>query len=327
VIGANMGILNSYIEENELNKKESNNNETINIVISLTGFEDDMFLGTRMDTKEGVKIKLRPVEQKGDFKRPEASDFADKRSKRFAPIGKSTLLFESCYQEDSGIWNSRWATALSTPKMESRVFILNSNVKINSRPSNEYVEVNTLKERVKVSNLEELKCALLKSFTATTNRARGFAVIKLSEANGDIHVFQAYPKLIDVPNENGNEGETIKVMDSPEESYLNFENDTKRSKIVFDLINNPEIDFEVFIGSRLYLGADTNKKIIENRITKEAFSKEYFIKSEVEGGYDKAGFKKTIIAIRNRDDGSVFVTALKPLVNNKIASPIELLKM
>lgn len=322
-----MGILNSYVEENELDKKESNNNETINIVINLTGFEDDMFLGLRLDTKENIKVRLRPVEQKGDFKRPEASDFADKRSKRFSPINKSIILLEGCYQEDNGIWNSRWATALSTPKMESRVFILNSNVKINSHSNNEYVEVNTIKEKVKVSNLDEFKAALLKSFTPTTNRARGFAAIKLTEKNGDFRVFQAYPKLIDVPNENGNEGETIKVMDSPDESYLNFENDTKRSKIVFDLINNPEIEFEVFIGSRLYLGADTNKKIIENKMSKEAFIKEYTIKSDDEKGYDKAGFKKTIIAIRNRDDGSIFITALKPLVNNKLGSPIETLNM
>lgn len=321
-----MGIINSYKEENELNKQEegTGNSETENIALQIKSYDDDLFHGIRMDTKEEVKVRMRPYEQKGDFARPEIEDFKSSKSKRHAPVNKSTLLMEGSYLEDDGVWNARWTSILSSPKYTSKVAILNANVRFIEKDENAYVEVNTLKKQINVKNIDELNEALLTAFTPTVARARGFAIIRLTESNGDSHVFQAFPKLDEAVDE---DGDTIKVMASPEESLSNFENDTKRSKIVYDLINNPEIKFDIFIGARLYLGADYRKKLVDKSpFEKEGFKRDYALKEEG-SKYEKALFKKTIMALRTREDGSLFITLLKPVVNNKAGVPIEQLEM
>jgi hypothetical protein len=320
-----MGILDSYVEQNNLNKKESSeHSETVNIPLKVTGYEDDMFVGIRMDTKEEVKVKMRDVEQKGDFTRPSIADFSTKKGKRYAPTGESILMLESSYQEEDGIWNTRWANTLSIPKRPDKVVVLNANVKIVDKADYSYVEVSTLKARVRIQSHEELREALKKAFTATAPRARGFALIKVMETDGSTFIFNAFPNLVELEDE---DGDKYKAMDTPENSLQKFEEDPKKSKIVFDLMNNPEIEFEIFIGARLYLGADTNKKVVENSYVSEAFKKEYMVEPKEDGERPRAGFKKTIMAIRARDDGSFFITAIKQLVNNQASVPIEELNM
>lgn len=324
-----MSTLKQYAEENNLNtpvSSKNDNQETINIPITVTGYIDNEFFeGIRLDTKEKVKIKMRPVEQKGENLRPVVENFADKKHKRYAEVNKSILLMENCYQEEDGTWNTRWANTLSSPKYKATVCILYSNVKIVEKTNRTYVEVNTLKSKKIISSVEDFKNVLLEAFSPKVNKARNFALIRLTDADGYKVIFNAYPNLVEIEED----GEKFKVMDSPELSYKKFMEDPKNAKkikTIMDLINVPDITIEVFLGTTLYLGADTNKKIVDNQFQSEQFKKEYIVKKEekeqtpdgeVIKVVERAGFKKTIIAFKNRDDGSLFVTALKALVNNE----------
>lgn len=324
-----MSTLKQYAEENNLNtplSSKNDNQETTNLPVSITGYIDNEFFeGVRLDTKENVRVKMRPVEQKGENERPVVGNFADKKHKRYAEAGKSILLMENCYQEEDGTWNTRWANTLSSPKYKSTVCILYSNVKIVEKPNRTYVEVNALKSKKIITNDEEFKNVLIEAFSPKVNKARNFALIRLTDADGYKVIFNAYPNLIEIEED----GDKFKVMDSPEASYQKFMEEPKNAKkikTIMDLINVPDITIEVFLGTILYLGADTNKKIVDNQYLVEQFKKEYIVKKEekeqtTEGEVikvvERAGFKKTIIAFKNRDDGSLFVTALKALVNNE----------
>ncbi len=66
--------------------------------------------------------------------------------------------------------------------------------------------------------------------------------------------------------------------------------------------------------------------IIEKNESIKAHLKKKPLKEEG-AKYEKALFKKTIMALRTREDGSLFITLLKPVVNNKVGIPIEQLEM
>ena len=323
-----MSKLNQYVEDNNLNKNNENkSNETVNLAIKVTNYLDgDLIEGVRIDTGEIVRGRMRNVEQKGELARPSIADFKTKNHKRFAPKDKSILMLENCYLESDGVWNTRWINTFSTPKRPSTVVVLNSHLRIVENGENSYVEVNAIKSKALITSGESLKESLLRAFTAKVHRARNYAIIRLTDADGAKFIIKAFPDLIEVVDPDDADSKT-KVMNSPENSYNKFVEDSQRSKIVFDLMNDPEITIEVFMASRLYLGGDTNTRIISTPYMKNGIKKEYNIES-VEG--DKKiieGYKKTIIAFRSRDDGSMFVTGVKQVVNNTIATSIENLEI
>ena len=111
-----------------------------------------------------------------------------------------------------------------------------------------------------------------------------------------------------------------KIMDTPENSLKYFYESNKYSKLVSELIQNPEVTTDVFHQGTIYTGADTSQKIYAKDFNS---LKDAYKLSEDE---NKIGYKKTVLAVRSRDDGSVYCTFVKPLVNNTKSQSIERVK-
>jgi hypothetical protein len=318
-------ILGQYIETNNLNKKEPADgySQTTNMPVKITSYTDEHFIGIRLDTKEEVKVKLRPYENKGKNIRPELEDFKSKKAKRFAdPKHDSVLLFDNTYfDEKNDEWNSRWANTLTNQKFKSKVLVMNANIKIVEKPEFSYIEANIIKSKKIIQTVEELQAELTEAFTSRNYKSRTFAVIKLVDSTGMAYSITAYPNIVETEDE---DGDKIKLMDTPENSYNNFVSDEKRSKIVFDFINNPEITVEMFVAAKLFLGGDTGTRILDNATEKARLKEEYTIQ---EDDGIKAGFRKTVLAVRDRADGSMFVSFVKPLTNNEDPVKLENLNM
>ena len=320
-----MSIFKNLEEKHGVNNYSSGENKgtTYNMPVKITGYENDTyFLGERIDTKEMVKIKLRDVPKKGENARPEVTDFQDRRSKRYAPPNDSILLFDNCYQEEDGTWNSRWANTLHKKrKMEAKVLVLPSTVRFVDDGNNRYVQVRTLKSHHWINTPEDFQYALTKALQPVSAGSRPFAYIRLTSNEGEKRLYTASPVMQEVSME----GQTIRIPADGEVSYQNFAQQD-RNKLIYDCINMPEVTVEVITGSSLYFGGDTRDRLLSTPYLREMIEPAYFIDKNAENlrEISNYGYKKTVIAVRQIEEanGLLFVSDAKPLENNTPAVSI-----
>lgn len=313
------GLIEEYKKENNIveNNNSNNNQKTLNMPIRITGYEDQFFVGTRLDTKELVKVKLRdvPDNPNSKFTRPTIKEFSTKNEKRFCKINESIISFDNTYKEEDGTYNSRWANTLSNQKRKSDVFIVNANVSITDNGSFKGVSIKILKKCEIVNSVESLEKSLMNCFVPKTFKARNFAVIRLTDNSGSCETVIVYPKLIETIVDE----DKVNVMDTPEESLKNFYEKNNKASMVKDLVVNPNISTEIIHGATLYTGGDTTTKIVDDNRNVSFLNENYFVDSDKK----VLGYKKTVIALRSRSDGSLFAVYVKPYINNSKPLPIE----
>lgn len=306
-----------------------NNQQTLNLPVKITGYEnDELFIGERIDTKEMVKVRLRPVPVKGKNKRPEVKDFQDKSDrKRYAPPNDTIMLFDNSYQEEDGVWNSRWANVLHKKrKMESKVLILPATIRfVDDKPDTKYVQVRVLKALRWVNNAEEFKNHLTRALEPKGAAARPFAYIRLTDNSGEKKIYTATAKIL----EKVIDGEKRNIPADGETSYKEFLNDKGKSDLIFSALEMPEITVEIFYGSNLYLGGDTRDRYLSNAAIRNIIEPAYFVDKNKGAFIENYGYKPTVITVREIEDvaGLMFVSDVKPLVNNSEAISILDLKM
>lgn len=316
------------IQNNSNDGNGNNNQQTFNLPVKITGYEDnEFFLGERLDTKEMVKVKLRPVPQKSENKRPEVVNFQDKNDrKRYAPPNDTIMLFDNSYQEQDGVWNARWANVLHKKrKMEAKVLILPATIRFVDEPASKYVQVRALKALRWINNIEEFQYHLTKALHPKGSGARPFAYIRLTDNTGEKRIYTAMPKML----EQTVNDETMKIPADGQTSYQEFLNDENKSKMILSALDMPEVTVEIFYGSNLYLGADTKDRYLSNAAIRNIIEPAYFVDKEKGKDIQNYGYKPTVITVREVEDvaGLMFVSDVKPLINNSEAISILDLKM
>tara|TARA_B100002019_G_scaffold175671_1_gene151809 strand:+ start:369 stop:1319 length:951 start_codon:yes stop_codon:yes gene_type:complete len=304
------GSIGQFLESNKDFNSSSGDNQQItqNIPVKVTGYEGDICVGYRVDTKEQVRVRFRDVTVKGDNKRIEIRDFADPANrKRFIdPNSESShILFENCYLEDDGIWNSRWGTMLSKPKKEATVLTLNANISVVSAGDNKFISVQTIKKSYPVQDEVNFYNILKAGLTPTAYRSRPSVAFVFKDSTGSSFVHEFFPKMVEDEN-------NLKVAKDPQ-LYIDEVYSTEKVQMLLQLLSKEDVSVKAFIMSTLNYGADTNGVVLGNSFKVNKIENEY--KKEVDGKTLKL-YKNTILAIRAREDGSVFLTSAEPVENN-----------
>lgn len=316
------------VSQNTSTEGGNNNQQTFNLPVKITGYENnEFFLGERVDTKEMVKVKLRPVQVKGENKRPEVVDFQNKNDrKRYAAPNDTIILFDNAYQEQDGTWNARWANVLHKKrKMEAKVLIMPATIRFVDEPTAKYVQVRAIKALRWVNNIQEFEYHLTKALHPKGGGARPFAYVRLTDNSGEKRIYTISPKMLE---QNINE-QTMKIPADGSSSYQEFLQDENKSKIILASLEAPEVTVEIFYGSNLYLGGDTRDRYLSTPAIRNIIEPAYFINKENGKDIQNYGYKPTVITVREVDDvaGLMFVSDVKPLVNNSEAISILDLKM
>lgn len=310
------GAIQNFLNENKITTEKTNNNQgMINIAVRITSYEGKFFVGHRLDTKEEIKIILRDVQQKNaSNQRVEIEEYSNpKNYKRYVePNHKdSILLFDGCYQEKDGTWSSRWANMLSKPSKPATVLVKDASINIIKKSDNEFVSVSILKENKVINNVDDFYSSLILGLTAKTPKARPSVTFRFKDDQGGVFSKTFYSKV----DEN-------KVVLDPN-LYVNNEIWNKEEvQNLISLLNNPTVKTDCFFMTGFLLGADTNTRVINNTFEKELIKKDYMLFEEGKP-YPKQLFKKTIIAMRQREDQSFFIISAKPIEAGKQGLDIE----
>ncbi len=310
-----MGLKNIVQQFGSNNTTEDKKSNTFNLPVEVIRYEGNILVGKRLDTKEEIKIKLRPVEVKGENKRIEIEDFANPRHKKHAETG-AIILFDSSYQEQDGVYNSRWANTLHRKKMQSKVLIMYSTVKFVETPQSRYVQVKTLKKREFIDNINTLRMHLTKALEPKNPASRPFAYIRLKDSYGEKKLLSVNPLML---AKKTNDGRDVKAPASGLESMENYMSSYQNEELLQAACNDPEVVVEVIYGSNLYLGGDSRDRLLSNKVIRGLLEPAYLINPAApQNDAMNYGYKKSVIAIREIDseDGIVFVSEVKPLINN-----------
>lgn len=301
------GSIQEFKKENEelFNKKEGDLPETENIAITLTGYEDDKyFVGQRKDTKEMIKIHLRPVEQKGKYERIGIEKLSNEKDyKNYVKPGvpESVLLFESCYQEEDGTWNSRWVNVLSKEKKPARVFVMTSSLTLANYQDSKFFVVNAIKSVDPVTEINDLQNKVIEGLRPKMPKMTPAVAIRFTDNIGDSIIHKVFAKK-EVVND-------VKEVMQPE-NYIQDIFSNERFQKLTELLNKPGFKVEVMSLTSMTFGADTNSKMISNAYEINKMNTEY----KDEQGNDL--YKDTILTLRERDNGSLFLISSSPKRNN-----------
>lgn len=314
------GTISRFLEANKEFNQSSNNDgnqqKTFNIPVKVTGYDGDYCLGFRVDTKESVRVKFRDVAVKNEAnKRVDMREYADATNrKRFIDPNSdhSYILFENCYQEEDGTWNSRWGVMMSKPKKEASVFVFDANISIVGSGDNRFISVQAIKKKIPIQDENQFYNALIAGLTPSAYRSRPSVSFVFKDTSGDKIIQEFYPKMETDEN-------NVKVALDPND-YINELYTSEKVQSVLQLISAPDVEVYAYLMTTLNYGADTNTVVLNNSFKVDRIEKEYKFKNE--NSVLKL-FKKTVVAVRQRDDKSMFLTVAEPIENNVEGLPLD----
>lgn len=314
---------------NSVRKQPSQRGATENIAVQVTGYDTTdadpakhLVLGTRLDTGEDIKVFLRPdTDASGRKKpRPEVADFASDRAKVATEIG-GVIRFDRAYEvkDQSGTFNAYWGQSLSHFPGEANVLIGLTRVlppkDFGDGMKRQATEIVFADHATIAHDVKSLKATVESALGAEVPGAQG-AYLRV-EAQGE-----KGPEVLSFRvGSSAAKDAAGKVIGkaSPVESYTAWsQGDT--GKVVIDQIERTvaagkSVEIEVIPMTRLNVGADT----LTTTIDKNATLDEAFKYKDGTGH----GFAPASIAIRTRENGSSYVTDVKPLSNNRVFFTVE----
>lgn len=303
-----MGTLDNFKANNPDLVKNTENYNTINLAIRVSGYEDNKYaIGERLDTKETVKVYLRDVEKTGKYSRPEISDLM----KKVSPGG--VIKFEGCYLDDQGVYVSRWGRVLIEDKTKEATSVLVAEAYVNyakkQNTEDEYVQVVIAYPTKKktVGNMEELNQVMSQLLEAKTPGSNPFVYLKISDSDGSVDMSKVYSKSVE---ENG-----VRRRCSGAECVQAFL-DGNNSAVVKGVISENDITVELIPGFAVYPGTNYKEKLLE---------RDTFLRNILSGCFNtnkndqnlplELGFLKTIITLRKHEDGTPYIIDVAPVAN------------
>ena len=286
---------------------------TINLAIRVLAYEDGKYvIGTRVDTNEQVKVFLRDVKQNSSYDRITVETLSAQHGKYTVTAGdeNSIVLFESAYQEEDGTWNARWIKVLSNKKWPSRVLSLPASVQIVPYQDKKFLSVDVIKKiiRVEDKSIENIKRVVIEGLKPKMIKMTPVVAVRLTDSIGDSITGMFYAKK-EVVNEN-------KQVMQPHQYIDELWNKERFQKIISNA-SNTEIYVDVIYITQMNFGADTNEKIVGNKFEVEKIKNEYLSED------NEKLYKKTILTLRERDDGSLFLTLAEPVQNGNKGISID----
>ena len=315
-----MGSLSEYMEKNPtVQSVETSSSNYENFAMNVTAYDGDFFVGERIDSKEEVRVRLREVEQKGRYSRPEVSDFADPKSRSYTEPGKGVVQFDYATLEKDGTYTARWANRLSRGPEESEVFVMMTRLKYGKNQNgDEWIQANILMTDYAkaVSSLDEVKSALRTFLTPKTPGSQPFAVIRISDDTTSQCAY-VYPERVE-----GSNG--YKQSADSDVSVESFFANSPKANLVLDLVGNTDLVMEVIPGNTIYPGAQTREKMLTAPAkSREMLESSYFVSSNGEVDSNNAGYVMSVIATRKHEDGTKYFTSVKPLSGQPNACVVE----
>jgi hypothetical protein len=320
-----MGILSRYKEEHpELAKSEKGtdsrtNTPPLNLPVKCTGYDGEFILGVRLDTKEEIKIKLRPIDQNASsrFKRIEVEEFANPKSKHHAKPGFATFVAESCYHEKENVYNSRWVKIISEDQQKTAIYIVNASyvsIKKNDGETEVIFVKTSYPEKAKlVSSVDDLENTLAVMLQPKSIGSNPFVHVRITDINAnEVEYFDVIPQKVE--REDGLGKKCVEGATSAH-NFINSDD----SKMIRDLLTeSPElISVEVIPAAVIYPGSATKDNMVNSHPNaKKVLEESFHIKSKEEvqtGGRPENGYLKCILATRKHADGTSYFTFIKPI--------------
>lgn len=324
-----MSIFSQYKEQHpELNagktqKTDGASTAALNLPIKCLAYDGDILVGTRLDTQEEIRIRLRDIDQNptSKYKRIEIKVFADSKSKHHAVPGKAVFVAENCYHEDGNNYSSRWLKVISADPQQTAVHVMNSSlvfIKKKDKDSdtiNEFIFARTVyPEKAKVvENLEELENALSSMLNPKHIGSNPFCYVRIKDKDsGEVEFVEVLP--LRTEREDGNGKKCVEGAKSAK-NFL----EASESQMIRDLLStsSDKVIVDVIPAAVIYPGSSTKENMVNSHPNaKKILEESFFIKSSEEeetGSRPEIGYLKCIIATRKHADGTSYFTFMKPV--------------
>tara|TARA_B100000700_G_scaffold267699_1_gene307830 strand:+ start:97482 stop:98450 length:969 start_codon:yes stop_codon:yes gene_type:complete len=316
-------VLNQFKNENKnIFEKKNTQSSTYNLPIKVTDYQGNLIVGTRIDTKEEVKVMLREdVTATDGNEKPTVENFSNPQDFDFylEPNNpNSIIVFDSAYFDNKDqVWKARWPNIASKPTKKANVLVLNSTLNIVNYEGNKFIAANIIKRKLLVNNIEDLKNNIIKALTPNAPRVTPSAIIRLKDDTNESLTIEIYARKDDNKN-----------FITPQNYIEDIFNNDERLKKISELITQPQITTEVLMASSMNIGGKTNQKLLKSNFFINMVENEYQEKEEkIEDGVEKSTihklYKPTVLVVRTREDGSPFIISAKPLLNRETGKRIE----
>lgn len=338
-----MGKLDSYKKNNPNEfKSQSQQGErkpVVNLLVKITGYElggtieTNYVLGTRVDTGEEVKVRLREIEQnnKSGYSRIEINQFGNKRDQKKV-LPENFMVFEQAREEANGVFEARWAVPLDrTPKNTSAFVMLASlrhGVSEKDGNKNEWFQIKMLYNipPLVVKTIEDLESGLAKFLTPKFPGSNPQAIIRITDDEGEKMTIDVLPLREEIVEDDGYKYK--RVVQDPQFSVNNFkETKADRFKMVSELISEDDVTIEIIGAASLYPGTATKDKLTKlHEHSKKHLVQSFYVNKDedvsenedgekAEGapaGYPEIGYHFCVIGTRMHADGTPYLTYIKP---------------
>lgn len=300
--------------------------EALNFAIRLTGYEDNTyFLGVRLDTREEVKVSLRPVKEKegSSYSRPDVAAFQNKKEKVYSVINEAAIQFDQAYLQEDGTYSARWANPITKNKRYAKPYCGYTSVEFNTNGAEQYLTIRVLKvEQARlVTTPEELEAAVYEALTPAYEYAKPFCVVQMTAMDADGNKIDSFgrpvsPKFVEHKPEDMDFSEYLAA--SPEESLELFR---EKNKEIYNYLNRPDVKVVIIPGGKFSAGAETQNKILrQDQTMMEAFKSSYKIDKAGSELRENHGYALTNMGFKQSENtGRIFLSFLKPNAYNSEA--------
>lgn len=334
-----------------------------NLLLKVTEYEiggglNDLDLnfvkGIRVDTGEEVKVKLYEIEQKNpSYRRPEIFEFADKRNKKRHVSPENFMVCELARDEGNGIFSSRWAVPLDRDPRGTRAFVMLASLtysvfegeKDGTKFKNESFKIKTLINRPakEIVTVEDFEAQVSDLLTPRKLGSRPEVIVRITDDEGEKEIITIMPETHEVENEYNEKFKRVVPEGAQSVEFFKKEQ-SDRYNLIVAMIEDEEVKVEVIGASVLYPGKATKEKLLEkHEVSKKHLVESFYVKKPVDSvqpaqpnqeaeekkeeeapfEYPEIGYHFCVIGTRTYDDGTPYLTYIKPLHEYSAAESIK----
>lgn len=301
--------------------RNSERQATENIPVRVDAYDTSnpdrpVVIGTRMDNNETISVFLRPDPKAAERKkpRPEVADFAAdaRKSKVSTDIG-GVIRFDRAFelQNEPGVFSAAWAQALAHTADEAKVLVGMARAlppKEIAGQTRQAVEMMFPDSAERATNEQSLKSAVIRALASDTPGATG-AYLVVEATNQETGEVQPISFRVSSSVTRSEDGKSID-KDSPEVAYGKWAETPVGKVVLGELRAAGEANIQVIPMTRINVGLDT---ITNTAGTSQSLENKFKYKDG--NGF---GFAEASVAIRSRENGSVYVTEVLPLKNDRM---------
>ena len=322
------------IAETQSTSSKSEYSEKLNLPIKLESYEiggsieTNYVVGKRLDTGEIVKIRLFEIETNPNskYKRVEIADFSNKSIRKSYTREGCYMVFESATKNPDGTFQARWCAVLDREPEGTKVSILLTSLRHGIKKT-ENGDLEWFQSRILnptnpaiIESQEKFDELLMKYLEPKFKGSLPQLNVRVRDNNNDVVILELVPLRISETED----GKVFKRTAPAVDSLNNIKtNETEKYNVLITLINDPDVVVEFIPGAILYPGSATKEKMeSQHQSSKKVLLDSYIVKNEADAEnesddekprYPEVGYIFTIIATRMHQDGTPYLTYIKPL--------------